>query len=1444
MKKIAILFFVTLFFFVGIFTFAEEENAIISSGLQSELAGKEDDDLVEAIIRMKPLDKSLVMSARAERGRGGAIETMKIGTERSQASLKRDVEKIGGRVRNQFWIANAISVEMKAGDLKKISKREDVEMVHENFKVFPLNNFTPTNTEMISKQSGDTTWGVERIRAPEVWDIGFDGSGVKVAVLDTGIDITHPDLEGRMCGDPPYYEGCWAEFDSYGNEVNNSEPHDDDGHGTHVSGTVLGGNASGTHIGVAPGATLAHGLVLPPGEGFFEQVIAGMEWAIDDEESGGAEADIVNMSLGSDGYVEEFEEPIQNVISAGAVPVVATGNDDGSQGDGKIATPGAIFESFSIGASNSDDNIAGFSYGKIIDDDRDDTPDEYIKPDFSAPGVSVLSSVPGGLMYKHGTSMATPHVSGAIALIMQADPEINSDQIYELLRDNVAYYEDAGSSLDNGEDKNTRYGYGIIDVYGAISNLNINYLEIVSQPQNVTAGEIIDEVQVQLKDHSGESINEPGVEITTFLESEVEGAGLDGTTTKTTNEEGMVTFDDLSIEKAGEDYKLRVVADEFDFDVSEPFNVNAGEINYIEIIPQESTIDAGDSQSYIALGFDEYGNEAGEITSEVTWSDDTDEEDVWDGNTITIEKVGNWTITGEYEDEEENTFTDTATLEVIPGDVSYIEIIPQESTIDAGESQSYTAVGFDEQDNEIADVTSGTDWSDNVTPEESSTWSDEEVTIEKAGDWEITGTYTGLSDSATLTVNPASIDPEETTIEAEPTEVVADGESYSTITVQAKDEYGNNLETGGDEVSLTANFEEIEGVVDNDDGTYSAQLAWTVAETVDVTGQINGSAINDSASITFIPGEVDSVQISPSEDQEIVAGTTIEFEAEAHDQYGNLIEDDNEEFIWENADAGNFNQTIADSYSITATYEEVASSTVTVTVMPAEIDSIEISPEDSTIVAGDSQSYTATGFDEYGNETGDITSEVTWSDDVDPEESSTWSDEEVMIEKAGSWTITGEYEDEEENIFTDTATLTVDPGGVSYIEIFPQEAVVASGNSQSYTATGFDEYGNEAGEITSEVTWSDDTDEEDVWDGNTITIEKVGNWTITGEYEDEEISDSTTLETAAEPVLKTSEAVDVSYNSATLKGELTDIKEEENVDLFFEYGKSGEDKNKTEKETKTEPLEYFKQIESLSADTEYEFRAKLSWRGGSVAGETESFMTLSEPTPSGGGGGGGGSGATRYRIDISSRGEGSVEGSGRYSEGVKVTVKAFPEKGFYFAGWEENGRVISRDAEYTFKSEDNRALEAIFLEEGEEEKKRNILVEDVSTVKERLEKLEKEIEDIERRRVAAENLLNKIKNIEGGERAQEFIEDFLFSLREKEDNLKRERMEKEEIVERVTKINDLERRRNSLESAKKMISEFIPGMEEERRNRAKNFIEQVKRMKEDIENEIISLQNF
>ncbi|NMO52659.1 S8 family serine peptidase [Actinoplanes sp. TBRC 11911] len=253
-----------------------------------------------------------------------------------------------------------------------------------------------------------------QIGAPQVWARGDTGAGVTVAVLDTGIDSTHPDLADRIAGTASFVPG--------------SDVTDRFGHGTHVASTIAGTGAAsgGAERGVAPGARLDVGKVLgDDGSGQDSWVIAGMQWAAVDRQ-----AKIINMSLGDDAATDGHD-PVSEALNAlsrqtGALFVVAAGNLGSVS---SIGAPAAADEALTVGAVDGDDQLAYFSsQGPRLSD-------QAIKPEITAPGVDVLAARSqftegdGPYVSLSGTSMATPHVAGTAALVLAAHPGLTGTQL-------------------------------------------------------------------------------------------------------------------------------------------------------------------------------------------------------------------------------------------------------------------------------------------------------------------------------------------------------------------------------------------------------------------------------------------------------------------------------------------------------------------------------------------------------------------------------------------------------------------------------------------------------------------------------------------------------------------------------------------------------------------------------------------------------------------------------------------------------------------------------------------------------------------------------------------------------------------------------------------------------------------------------------------------------
>ncbi|MEU6200543.1 S8 family peptidase [Streptomyces sp. NPDC047061] len=258
---------------------------------------------------------------------------------------------------------------------------------------------------------------VPQIGAPTAWKSGYNGKGVKIAVLDTGIDTTHPDLKDQVI-ESKNFSGAADATDHFG-------------HGTHVASIAAGTGAKshGKYTGVAPGAKILNGKVLDDtGSGDDSGILAGMEWAAAEG------ADIVNLSLG--GYDTPEIDPLEaevNKLSTekGILFAIAAGNE----GPESIGSPGSAAAALTVGAVDGNDKLADFS-------STGPAADGSIKPDVTAPGVDITAAAakgsvidqevgenPPGYLTISGTSMATPHVAGAAAILKQEHPDWGYQQL-------------------------------------------------------------------------------------------------------------------------------------------------------------------------------------------------------------------------------------------------------------------------------------------------------------------------------------------------------------------------------------------------------------------------------------------------------------------------------------------------------------------------------------------------------------------------------------------------------------------------------------------------------------------------------------------------------------------------------------------------------------------------------------------------------------------------------------------------------------------------------------------------------------------------------------------------------------------------------------------------------------------------------------------------------
>lgn len=356
-----------------------------------------------------------------------------------------------------LWIANALALEAPADLAKTLAERSDVQRVEFD---------EPVSAEPGTPDAGPVgvldqapVWSLIKVNAPRVWsELGLTGTGLVVGSMDTGADITHPALAGKWRGG----SNSWKDL------VNGLlAPYDDHGHGTHTIGTMVGGDAAGAFapdIGLAPDARFISVKVLNSSNSFSSAsiVIAGAQWILDPD---GVPAtndfpDVVNNSwfFNSSTYTG-FWSSMDAWRAAGIVPVFCAANFGPTAGS--IRPPGSYDNVIGVGATDSLGAIASFS-SRGPSPLGAGFPADQRKPDLSAPGQSVTSSLPGGTYANwNGTSMATPAVTATAALMLQANPSLTVAQIRDRL---------IASAVDRGAPGfDFDFGWGQLDTYGAVA---------------------------------------------------------------------------------------------------------------------------------------------------------------------------------------------------------------------------------------------------------------------------------------------------------------------------------------------------------------------------------------------------------------------------------------------------------------------------------------------------------------------------------------------------------------------------------------------------------------------------------------------------------------------------------------------------------------------------------------------------------------------------------------------------------------------------------------------------------------------------------------------------------------------------------------------------------------------------------------------------------------
>ncbi len=448
---------------------ATPPEAKIERGLIKALETRSTDRFIVEFTARADLSAASRIADRTRRG-ATVFSALRRTAASAQTTARALVARTKGSRAESYWLTNVLLVHGDAGLATKLAALPTVRKVRAE-KVYPL--VQPIDPKLVVAADAAPGWGVAKIRADQVWAEGITGQGVVVGTIDTGVEYTHEALVEHYRGNN--HDGSFSHdynwWDPTG--ICGDVPCDNAAHGTHTMGTILGGDLGGPlpDIGVAPGAewiaakgcedfSCSEGSLLSSGQ--FMLAPTDLQGG---DPNPALRPDIVSNSWGNDDPNDTFYlATVQAWRAAGIIPVFSAGN--AGPGCSTAGTPGEFNEVISLGGTDQNDLIGDFS-------SRGPSPSDKVSPNLSAPGVDIVSSVPGnGYEAFSGTSMAAPHAAGTIALMLSAKPTIagDFDAVLDALDKTAVDRPDdqCGSPDPSDNDPNYVYGEGRIDAKAAV----------------------------------------------------------------------------------------------------------------------------------------------------------------------------------------------------------------------------------------------------------------------------------------------------------------------------------------------------------------------------------------------------------------------------------------------------------------------------------------------------------------------------------------------------------------------------------------------------------------------------------------------------------------------------------------------------------------------------------------------------------------------------------------------------------------------------------------------------------------------------------------------------------------------------------------------------------------------------------------------------------------
>jgi subtilisin family serine protease len=418
------------------------------------------------------LNSEANLSSVSSTGRAGSQRTADVfnakvaHADRTQAGL-RDLLTARGVQFTPFWIVNTIEVTGDAALANEIAARPEVKQILPN-RTHPLEQ--PTPAEQLA-QVDSVEWNINQIRANKVWsDFGDRGEGVVVASIDTGVAYQHPALVGKYRGNKGdgTFDHNYNWFDPA--QVCGSPslaPCDNNNHGSHTMGTMVGDDGGANQIGVAPGAKWISAKGCESNSCSDTSLLAAGQWVIAPTDLNNQNPrpdlapDIVNNSWGGGGNDPWYQDTVNAWVAAGIFPAFSNGNS-GALGCTSSGSPGDYAVSYSAGAYDINGVIASFS-------SRGPGMGGITKPNIAAPGVSVRSSIPSGYGSLSGTSMASPHVAGTVALLWSASATLAGDVNGTKALLNQTAVDTNDTTCGGTPTNNNVWGEGKLDAFALVS---------------------------------------------------------------------------------------------------------------------------------------------------------------------------------------------------------------------------------------------------------------------------------------------------------------------------------------------------------------------------------------------------------------------------------------------------------------------------------------------------------------------------------------------------------------------------------------------------------------------------------------------------------------------------------------------------------------------------------------------------------------------------------------------------------------------------------------------------------------------------------------------------------------------------------------------------------------------------------------------------------------